>query len=136
MKKKQKHIKFTTKLRALTLLLCASMVVLGVLGIILTNSSAQKAGSFEILLNEAQGVRQMVNDHKHDGEPAQPVDYFNSFFRLVHITSKILLSCPAVKRPCYATSFGQFRVSSRNSLTTLHNTAFFLVLCGSYYFQV
>jgi len=38
-------------------------------------------------------------------------------------------SSPAERRPYYATTFGQFRDSSRNSLSAPHNTPFFLTLC-------
>ena len=53
----------TTKLKALSLLLFIFVAVIGVVAIILTDSSAQRAELFEILQDEAHAVGQMVNDH-------------------------------------------------------------------------
>ncbi|MCL2717678.1 MAG: ATP-binding protein [Lachnospiraceae bacterium] len=63
MKSKWENLEVTVKLKILTLLLCTLVAILGVVGIGLTNSSAKRAESFKILLNEAHEVGQIVNGY-------------------------------------------------------------------------
>ena len=63
MRSKWNNLNLSSKLKILTALLITMVVLLGVIGIGLTNSSANRAASFEIMLNEAHIVGQMVNEH-------------------------------------------------------------------------
>ena len=63
MKAKWDKLEIRSQLKFLYTMLCAVVVVLGIIGIGLTNSSAKRSESFELLLNEAQEVGEMVNEH-------------------------------------------------------------------------